>query len=88
MLRCEICIAFSGGLHARPASRLMEICSAYDARICFIKGDLTVNPKSVLNLMAMEAGMGTRLMLEVSGKEETAAMGALQAFFSGDGSRR
>jgi phosphotransferase system HPr (HPr) family protein len=65
------------GLHARPATRIVEIANRHAAQITLRVGDLTANAKSVLSLLALAAPPGTELAIEAVGEDEADAVAAL-----------
>ncbi len=59
------------GLHARPASHLVKICSKYkDTSIEIVHNDEVVNGKSILGVMMLAAGQGARIEFKVEGPQE------------------
>jgi len=56
------------GFHARPAHRFMQLASGFQAEVQIIKGNETINGKSILDLLTLGAGNGTTLTLRASGE--------------------
>lgn len=67
------------GLHARAASRLVQVAQNYGAEITVMNGAQKANGKSIMSVMMLQAGIGTELELHVNGDDETEAMAALLA---------
>lgn len=67
------------GLHVRPATLFMEAASRFESAIRIRKGPQTADGKSAISLMLLEAGRGTRLIIEAHGVDEIAAVEALVA---------
>jgi phosphotransferase system HPr (HPr) family protein len=65
------------GLHARPATLLMETANSFASAVRVIKGEQEVDAKSVLGLMLLEAVMGTEITIQAEGADEVAAVNAL-----------
>lgn len=67
--RAEVDITVTNelGLHARPASMLVRTASNFEADVTLVKGDESVNCKSVLGLMTLSAAKGTRLQIVAEG---------------------
>ena len=78
----EFIIAFEEGLHARPASELVKVCSHLKSDIIMEKDGLTVDPKSILGIMAFGAAKGDKVTVEVNGEDEEEAMAKIGLFFS------
>jgi len=73
----EVTILNRQGMHARPAMQLVETSSRFDSDISIRKGSHRVNAKSIMEVMTLEAVMGTVLMLEAEGDDAENAVGAL-----------
>lgn len=62
------------GLHARAASKLAQTCARFSADVKVHCKGKCVDGKSVMALMLLAAGKGTELELEISGRDEEAAL--------------
>lgn len=78
MSRREITIVNKLGLHARAAARFVAVASEFSAAVRVIRADRTVNGKSIMGVMMLAAGKGTRLVIEAEGEDAEAALDALQ----------
>jgi len=57
------------GIHARPAAMMVRISNKFsDAEVWVEKDDESVNGKSIMGLMMLAAGHGTKLRFRVSGQ--------------------
>lgn len=63
----ELMIANSRGFHARPASLVAKIAFNFDGEITVEKDGTVVTAKSVMGLLSLEAGKGTRIRITASG---------------------
>lgn len=79
----EFIITFEEGLHARPASELVRVCNNVKSDIVLIKDEMTVDPKSILGIMAMGAAKGDVIKVEVNGEDEEVVFSKIKAFFEG-----
>ncbi|MEZ5421866.1 MAG: HPr family phosphocarrier protein [Pyrinomonadaceae bacterium] len=79
MLEREIRIVNPLGLHARAAAKLVRLARTFSSKILIEHRDAnaTANAKSMLSILAIAAGMGTRLFLVVDGPDEEAAITAV-----------
>ncbi len=61
------------GLHARPATKLVNIASKSQAEVFLQKGELRINAKSILGVIMLEVKQGEQLTVTVigEGEEET-----------------
>jgi phosphocarrier protein len=65
------------GLHARPASLLVQLCSTFNSEILIEKDSDVVNGKSLMGLLILAAGCGSSIRIIASGVDAEAAMIAL-----------
>lgn len=73
----EVEIVNQAGLHARPAALFVNLAGKYGAEIVVEKDGLTVNGKSILNVMMLAAECGSRLTLRAEGADAREAVDAL-----------
>ena len=71
VLRCakEIVIQNRNGLHARPAAMFVKISSRYRADVWVEKDGERVNGKSIMGLMMLAAGKGSKLSIVAEGAD-------------------
>ncbi len=77
MIETRITISNRAGLHARAASRLVEVTSRFNSRVR-LGNDKPVDAKSILSLMMLAAGQGTELRLIIEGDDEDEALQAIE----------
>ncbi|MDA0990596.1 MAG: HPr family phosphocarrier protein, partial [Verrucomicrobia bacterium] len=53
--RREVIVANEYGVHARPAALFVKLASRYDAELWVEKDDTSVNGKSIMGLMTLQA---------------------------------
>jgi phosphocarrier protein len=75
----SVTIVNSLGMHARPAAQLVRLASGFQASIELVKDEMAVNAKSIMGVMMLAAGKGSRITLETDGPDEGEAMDALIA---------
>src|ERR671936_355245 len=66
------------GLHARPAAMFVRIASRYRAEIWVSKEGEEVNGKSIMGLMMLAAGQGSKLRIRCEGPDADKAMEELE----------
>ena len=66
------------GLHARPAAMFVRIASRHRAEIWVSKEGEEVNGKSIMGLMMLAAGQGSKLRVRCDGPDADKAMEELQ----------
>lgn len=67
------------GLHARAAALLVQTVAGLDADVFVRKDDETVNGKSIMGLMMLAAGMGSRIEVEARGPDADQALAKIGA---------
>ena len=72
-------IVNSAGLHARPAAQLVKLASRFACEIEVGKDGLHVNAKSIMGVMMLAAGKGSKVEIETEGPDEEEAMEAIVA---------
>jgi phosphocarrier protein HPr len=74
----ELAIVNRIGLHARPAAMFVRIASRYRAEIWVAKEGEEVNGKSIMGLMMLAAGQGSKLRIRCDGPDADKAMEELE----------
>jgi len=72
------------GLHARPAALFVQIANKFDCEITVVKGRKKVNGKSIMGIMMLEAGKGSKVTLIADGGDAHKALQELEALLSSD----
>lgn len=67
------------GLHARASAKFVKIASKFQSVIKVTRGDDTVHGTSIMGLMALGAGLGTRILVEAEGPDAREALEAINA---------
>ena len=70
------------GLHARPAAMFVRIASRYRSEIWVSKEGEEVNGKSIMGLMMLAAGQGSKLRIRCEGLDAEKAMEELEALIN------
>ena len=66
------------GMHARPSARFVKISNRYKAEILVEKDGEQVNGKSIMGLMMLAAGQGSKLRVTAEGPDAKAAIDDLE----------
>ena len=66
------------GLHARAAAKLTQIAGAFRSEIWLSRSGRRVNAKSIMGVMMLAAGQGTRVLVEAKGDDADAAIAAIE----------
>lgn len=79
MVSKRIVVKNKSGLHARPASELSKAAMQCKSDISLKVGEKTVNPKSILNIMAAAIRCNTEIELQCDGETEKEDLETLTA---------
>ena len=77
-LEKEFTIVNRLGLHARPAAMFVRIASRHRAEIWVSKEEEEINGKSIMGLMMLAAGQGSKLRIRCEGPDADKAMEELE----------
>lgn len=79
MLRREVEIVNKLGLHARASAKLTQLAAKFDSDVQVMRNGRKVNAKSIMGVMMLAAGKGSKVTLEIAGPDEEQAMAAICA---------
>ncbi len=74
----EVTIANRHGMHARPAAMFVRIASRFRAEIWVEKDGEQINGKSIMGLMMLAAGPGSKLVIRCEGPDAPKALEELE----------
>lgn len=74
----ELTVANKLGIHARPAALFVKTANRYACEIHVEKDGETVNGKSIMGLMMLAAGPGSKLTVHAEGTDATKALNDLE----------
>ena len=62
------------GLHARASARFVKLAATFDAQITVAKDEHVVDAQSIMGLMMLAAGPGSRIEIRGEGREAAKAV--------------
>ena len=65
------------GMHARPAAMFVKLANQFQCEIWVEKDDDSVNGKSIMGLMMLAAGQGTKITISAEGDDAEQALEGL-----------
>jgi phosphocarrier protein len=65
------------GLHARAAAKLTQLASGFTAEVWLSRNGRRVNAKSIMGVMMLAAGKGSRVVIEADGVDAEGALAAV-----------
>ena len=73
----DVVVANEAGIHARPAAEIVKLAAKFRSEIVIVRDGLEVNAKSIMGVMMLAAGKGSKVTIETEGPDETDAMEAI-----------
>ena len=75
----EFVVLNKQGIHARPAALFVKTANLFECDIFVEKDGERVNGKSIMGLMMLAAGPGSRLLIHADGRDATRAVLEIEA---------
>ena len=85
MMKREYTIKAETGIHARPATALVQTVAKFDSDVNIVLGDKKASLRSILGIMSLGIKNNDLVTLEVDGKDEAEAIEALEKSLSEGG---
>ena len=82
MPRIETEIVNKLGLHARASAKLTQLAGSFSCEVWMERGKRRINAKSIMGVMMLAAGIGSKVIIDTSGADEDAAAAALLALIA------
>jgi phosphocarrier protein len=82
MQQREIEIINKLGLHARASAKLTQLAAKFDSDVQVTRNGRKVNAKSIMGVMMLAAGKGSKITIEIAGPDEVQAMEAICALIN------
>lgn len=73
------------GIHARPATLLVQAASKYSSDINLEFNNKKVNLKSIMGVMSLGIGKGAQIAISAEGSDEEAALQAIETLLQNEG---
>ncbi|HZW13720.1 MAG TPA: HPr family phosphocarrier protein [Noviherbaspirillum sp.] len=77
MIQQEIEIINKLGLHARASAKLTQLAAKFQSDVWMTRNSRRVNAKSIMGVMMLAAGKGSKVLLETDGSDEQACFDAI-----------
>lgn len=79
----EVTIVNRLGMHARPAAMFVRVASRYRAEVWVEREGEQINGKSIMGLMMLAAGQGSKLVIRCEGPDADRVMQELEELIAG-----
>jgi phosphocarrier protein len=70
------------GVHARPAAMFVKVANRFQSDIYVEKDGEVVNGKSIMGLMMLAAGPGSKLRVKATGQDAADALNEIEALLT------
>ncbi|MDX2185921.1 MAG: HPr family phosphocarrier protein [Opitutaceae bacterium] len=77
----ELVVNNKMGIHARPAAMIVRITNKFKADVFVEKDDEQVNGKSIMGLMMLAAGKGSKVKFLATGEDAPQMLSELEQLF-------
>jgi len=77
----DIIVSNKLGLHARASAKLTQLATKFRSEIYISRGSRRVNAKSIMGVMMLAAGMGSKVTIDAEGEDAQEALDQIQALF-------
>src|SRR4051812_41769012 len=78
----ELVVQNKMGIHARPAAMVVRITNKFKAEVFVEKDDEQVNGKSIMGLMMLAAGKGSKVKFIATGEDAPAMLTEIEELFA------
>jgi phosphocarrier protein HPr len=73
-LEKNLIISNKSGIHVRPAAQIADVANKFDSDIIIMKDNTEVNAKSIMDILTLAAGQGTKITVRATGVDEKKAI--------------
>lgn len=85
MVEKQFTITAETGIHARPATLLVQTASKFEAEIQLEYKGKKVNLKSIMGVMSLGVGQGAEITISAEGSDEEKALEGLEELMKKEG---
>ena len=85
MVQHDFHITADTGIHARPATMLVQTAGKYSSDITLEYSGKSVNLKSIMGVMSLGVGQGAEVTITADGEDEEEAMEGIKATMKSEG---
>ena len=78
----ELVVQNKMGIHARPAAMIVRVTNKFKSDVLVEKDDEEVNGKSIMGLMMLAAGKGSKVRFSTVGEDGGAMLDELEQLFA------
>jgi phosphocarrier protein HPr len=82
MPKNEVEITNKLGLHARASAKLTQLAGSFPCEVWMERGTRRINAKSIMGVMMLAAGKGSKVTIDTTGERADEAMQAITALIA------
>lgn len=82
MVEREITVVNTLGIHARPASLIVETANKFKSTTSLEKDGICADAKSIINVMMLAAAFKSKVLIRATGEDEEEAADAIAQLFT------
>ncbi|WP_261131960.1 HPr family phosphocarrier protein [Bacillus sp. Marseille-Q3570] len=82
MLEKELTVELKTGLQARPAALFVQEANRFTSDVFLEKDGKKVNAKSIMGIMSLAVGSGSKVTIVTDGRDEEEALNALERYIT------
>ncbi len=81
MVEITVTVSNTLGIHARPASMIVQAAMKFKSEIQLVKSGTTADAKSIMSVMMLAAACNTTVIIKASGEDEQVAVETIKNLF-------
>jgi phosphocarrier protein len=81
MIERRITVINTLGIHARPASLIVQTAMKFKSNIVLIKDGASADAKSIMSVMMLAAAFNSQVIIHATGEDESEAINAIAGLF-------
>lgn len=74
----QFTISNDQGIHARPATELVQLANQYQSKITLTYQDVSVDMKSIMGVLSLGVTKGSQIMIDATGPDEIQAIATIE----------
>ncbi|HZV55954.1 MAG TPA: HPr family phosphocarrier protein [Rhodocyclaceae bacterium] len=82
MPKAEVEILNKLGLHARASAKLTQLAGSFPCEVWMERNSRRINAKSIMGVMMLAAGKGSKVLVDCEGERADEALAALLALIA------
>lgn len=80
-VNAQVTIRWRLGLHIRVATKIARLLTPFSSSVKFLKNDTVCDPRSVIQLLTLDAGIGDAVNIHAVGEDAQQAVETITCFF-------